>query len=184
VLDLALQAYQCGRASGHFARPTLTVIDYSLPSSEKRLWVIDLQRRRVLFNEWVAHGINSGDSVASAFSNRLGSRQSSIGLFRTDETYYGQHGFSLRLSGLEAGVNDLARDRAIVIHGAPYVNRETIAAHGRLGRSWGCPALDPAVSPRIINHIRDGSAVFAYYPDRQWLSTSPFLHCNGRVAAR
>jgi hypothetical protein len=181
VLDLALQAYQCGRAQGYFSQPTLTVIDYSLPSSQKRLWVIDLARRRVLYNELVAHGLNSGDERAYSFSNRNGSKQSSLGLFRTDETYYGRHGYSLRLSGLEPGVNDQARDRAIVMHGASYVSRAHLATWGRVGRSWGCPALDERVSPRIISQIRDGSAVFAYYPDRDWLSTSPFLHC-GRYA--
>ncbi|MDX2165816.1 MAG: murein L,D-transpeptidase catalytic domain family protein [Deltaproteobacteria bacterium] len=181
VLDLALQAYQCGRAQGYFHQPTLTVIDYSLPSSERRLWVIDLQRRRVLFNELVAHGLNSGDERAYSFSNREGSKQSSLGLFRTDETYFGRHGYSLRLSGLEPGVNDLARERAIVIHGAPYVSRAHVAVWGGVGRSWGCPALDQAVSPRVIDRIQGGSAVFAYYPDRDWLSTSPFLHC-GRYA--
>ena len=182
VLDLALQAYQCGRARGYFQQPTLTVIDYSLPSTAKRLWVIDLQRRRVLFNELVAHGLNTGETMAHAFSNRLGSKQSSLGLFRTDETYYGRHGFSLRLSGLEPGVNDQARDRAIVMHGADYVSGQHIAAWGHLGRSWGCPALDEAVSPRVIDRIRGGSAVFAYYPDRDWLGSSPFLHCDARWA--
>jgi L,D-transpeptidase catalytic domain len=182
VLDLALEAYQCGRAQGYFQQPTLTVIDYSLPSTEKRLWVIDLQRRRILFNELVAHGLKTGDSMAYAFSNRVGSKQSSIGLFRTDETYFGKHGFSLRLSGLESGVNDQARDRAIVMHGADYVSRQHIATWGKLGRSWGCPALDAAVSPRIIDRIQGGSAVFAYYPERGWLDSSPFLHCDARWA--
>lgn len=182
VLDLALRAYQCGATRGYFARPMLTVIDYSLPSTEKRLWVIDLRRRRVLFHELVAHGVNSGDTWAVAFSNVNGSRQSSLGLFRTDESYIGQHGYALRLSGLEPGVNDLARERAIVIHGATYVSPRTISEHGSLGRSWGCPALDYAVSPQVIDHIRDGSAVFAYYPDRAWLERSAFLRCDARLA--
>lgn len=186
VLDLALQAYQCGEAHGYIRQPTLTVIDYSLPSSERRLWVIDMARRRVLFNEYVAHGVNSGATTAVAFSNIEGSKQSSLGLFRTDETYYGRHGYSLRLSGLEPGVNDLARERAIVFHGADYVGRDVVAAYGSVGRSWGCPAVDRAVSPAIIDRIQGGSAVFAYYPDREWLSSSPFLHCGSyaRIAAR
>jgi hypothetical protein len=182
VLDLALRAYECGRAQGEFRRPLLTVIDYSLPSSAKRLWVIDLARRRVLFNELVAHGANSGDSYAVAFSNRVGSRQSSLGLFRTDETYHGRHGRALRLSGLEPGVNDKARERAIVIHAASYVNDETVSTYGRLGRSWGCPALPEAANDRIIDRIQGGTAVFAYYPDRDWLQSSHFLNCGLRVA--
>lgn len=184
VLDLAMRAYQCGRARGEFRQPLLTVIDYSLPSSEKRLWVIDLTRHRVLFHELVAHGANSGDAYAVAFSNRVGSRQSSLGLFRTDETYVGQHGRSLRLSGLEPGVNDKARERAIVMHAADYVSDATVSTYGRLGRSWGCPALPGGVNDRIIDRIRGGSALFAYYPDRGWLQSSRFLNCDLRVATR
>ena len=182
VLDLAMRAYQCGRAQGEFSQPLLTVIDYSLPSTARRLWVIDIARRRVLFNELVAHGANSGDTYAFAFSNRVGSRQSSIGVFRTDETYYGRHGRSLRLSGLEPGVNDKARERAIVMHAAEYVSDQTVSTYGRLGRSWGCPALPEGVNDRIIERIQGGTAVFAYYPDRDWLQSSRFINCNLRVA--
>ena len=182
VLDLALQAFRCGRSLGYIDRPLLTVIDYSLPSTERRLWVIDLARRRVLFNEMVAHGENSGDNFAVAFSNRPGSRQSSLGLFRTDDTYEGEHGLSLRLTGLEAGINDLARERRIVMHGAAYVSDAFVAERGRIGRSWGCPALPDAVHASVIDAIRDGSAVFAYYPDADWLQSSRFLHCDARMA--
>jgi hypothetical protein len=182
VLDLALQAFRCGRTLGVIERPLLTVIDYSLPSTERRLWVIDLARRRVLFHELVAHGQNSGDDLALTFSNRLGSRQSSLGLFRADESYEGEHGLALRLSGLEPGVNDRARDRSIVIHGAEYVSDDYIATHGRLGRSWGCPAVPATVHAPLIEQIRDGSAVFAYYPDAAWLQTSRFLHCDADLA--
>jgi len=184
VLDLALRAYSCGRAQGEFNQQLLTVIDYSLPSTSKRLWVIDLERRRVLFNELVAHGANSGDTYAFSFSNRVGSRQSSLGLFRTDETYYGRHGRALRLSGLEPGVNDNARERAIVMHGAPYVSDATVSTFGSLGRSWGCPALPEEVTDRVIDRIQGGSAVFAYYPDRAWLQSSRFINCDQRVASR
>jgi hypothetical protein len=184
VLDLALRAYSCGQARGEFNQPMLTVIDYSLPSTSKRLWVIDLARRRVLFNELVAHGSNSGDTYAYAFSNRVGSRQSSLGLFRTDETYYGRHGLSLRLSGLEPGFNDKARERTIVMHGAPYVSDGAVSVLGSLGRSWGCPALPEAVNDRVIDRIQGGSAVFAYYPDPGWLQTSRFINCDTTVAAR
>lgn len=184
VLALALRAFECGRAAGHFRDGTLTVIDYSLPSTERRLWVLDVDRRRVLFRELVAHGEGSGDLHAVAFSNVPGSRQSSLGLFRTGETYWGRHGRSLRLTGLEPGVNDRAEERAIVIHGAPYVSEAFIAEHGRLGRSWGCPALPLGVHDAVIDRIRGGTAVFVYYPERQWLAASDFLQCDTRLVRR
>jgi len=182
VLDLALEAYHCGSTLGYIERPLLTVIDFSLPSSQRRLWVIDVATHRVLFHELVAHGQNSGDTLATAFSNRNGSLQSSLGLFRTDDTYVGSQGLSLRLTGLEPGVNDLARERHIVMHGADYVSDATVAAYGRIGRSWGCPALPPEVNASVIDSIRGGSAVFAYYPDDEWLQSSRFLHCDTQLA--
>jgi hypothetical protein len=183
VLRLALKAYECGRFQGYFEKSILSVIDYSLPSSERRLWVIDVESHNVLFHEFVAHGRNSGDRLAYAFSNELGSLQSSLGLFRAGEPYYGRHGYSLSLVGLEAGVNDRALERRIVIHGADYVRPEVVSATGRLGRSWGCPALDPRVNADVIDLIKGGSALFVYYPDRAWLSRSPFLNCHATEAA-
>lgn len=184
VLDLALTAYECGRARGEIDRPLLTVIDYSLPSTRKRLWVLDLERRRVLFNELVAHGKQSGEITAQSFSNRLGSHQSSLGLFRTSDTYQGRHGYSLNLDGLEAGVNDRAYDRRIVMHGASYVAPEFVSRHGRLGRSFGCPAVDYRVSRPLIDQIKGGGALFAFYPDRDWLARSEYLRCDAAAAAR
>jgi hypothetical protein len=185
VLELALRAYECGQESGAVEGPLLTVIDYSLPSTQRRLWVIDVPHRRVLFHELVAHGENSGGNLATAFSNRDGSRQSSLGLFRTEDTYVGGHGVSLRLAGLEPGVNDRAMQRRIVMHGADYVDPGVADSLGRLGRSWGCPALPRPVSRRVIERIKGGSALFAYYPDRRWLGQSRFLRCDGvRVARR
>jgi len=178
VLDLALRAYQCGRARGQIDRSRLTIIDYSLPSTQKRLWVIDLDRRRMLFNELVAHGRESGENTAVSFSNSLGSHKSSLGLFRASETYLGRHGYSLNLAGLEPGINDRAEERRVVVHGADYVGPEFLAEHGRLGRSWGCPALDRRVSHRVIDEIKDGGAVFAFYPDRKWLDRSSYLSCD------
>lgn len=175
VFDLARRAYDCGRSRGYFDDPILTVIDYSLPSTERRLWVLDLDSGEVLFHELVAHGRNSGENFAVAFSNTDGSKQSSLGLYRTGETYEGKHGYSLRLSGLEPGVNDRARERAIVMHAADYATPEFAERHGRLGRSWGCPALDPRVHDRVIDTIKGGTAVFAYYPDDAWLGASNFL---------
>ena len=119
-----------------------------------------------------------------AFSNQPRSRQSSLGLFRTEEVYFGKYGESLRLEGLEPGVNDRAMERAIVMHAAPYVSPWVVTTFGRLGRSWGCPALDRAVSGRVIDRIKGGTAVFAYYPDPQWLLASRFLRCGPQVASR
>src|SRR5262245_13435988 len=185
VMDLAMRAYRCGRDAGAFDGSLLTVIDYSLPSTEKRLWVLDVARNRVLFHELVAHGEGSGENYAVEFSNEPGSRQSSIGVFRTEDIYRGGNGYSLRLSGLEPGVNDLAMERRIVMHGAPYVSERAVNALGRLGRSWGCPALPSGATRRVIERIKGGSAVFAYYPDTRWLRTSRFLACNVmRVASR
>jgi hypothetical protein len=183
VMDLAREAWECARRSGEIDGSLLTVIDYSLPSTAKRLWVIDMLRRRILWNELVAHGEGSGDIDAVAFSNEPGSRRSSLGLFRTEDIYRGRHGASLRLEGLEPGINDNAMDRALVIHGAAYVSPRVAAAYGRLGRSWGCPALDRRVSRSIIDRIKGGSAVFAYYPDARWLARSRFLHCAPRLAS-
>jgi hypothetical protein len=177
VLRLALNAASCARGAGSVVNERLlTVIDYSRPSTQPRLWVLDLVRERVLFEERVAHGQGSGDDLATRFSNVNGSHQTSLGLFRTADTYVGTNGYSLRLDGLEPGVNDRARERAIVVHGAPYVSDANIRALGRLGRSHGCPALRPAVARRLIDTIKDGSLIFAYYPDQQWLNGSRFLN--------
>lgn len=180
VLELALTATSCAAASGAIdaAPPTLTVIDYSLPSTKPRLWVFDLATGGLLFKELVAHGRNTGENLATKFSNQMDSRQTSIGLFVTDDTYVGSNGYSLRLNGLDAGFNDRARDRAIVMHGAPYVNQEIAAAQGRIGRSWGCPALRTAIASKVIDRIRGGSVIFSYYPDQDWLQTSRFLNCG------
>jgi hypothetical protein len=182
VLNLALGAIQCATSSGDIdAPPTLTLIDYSKPSVEPRLWVFDLTNGKLLFSELVAHGRNTGENFATAFSDTLNSRQSSIGLFVTADTYVGSNGYSLRMDGLEPGFNGHARERAIVMHGAPYVSEEIAARQGRLGRSWGCPALREAVARNVIDTVRGGGVVFSYYPDEEWLSSSKFL--NGCSAA-
>jgi hypothetical protein len=182
VIDLAVKAAGCAARAGAKATSRLTVIDYSRPSTEPRLWVFDLGHGRLLFEEWVAHGKATGDNLARHFSNRLGSRRTSLGLFRTAHTYVGSNGYSLRLHGLEPGVNDHAFERAIVMHGAPYVSTDTVAKLGRLGRSFGCPAVRPAIARRLIDEIRDGQLVFAYYPDRVWIEGSPFLRCDASPA--
>jgi hypothetical protein len=181
VLKLALGAVQCGLASGDLtAPPTLTVIDYSRPSVEPRLWVFDLKTGTLLFKELVAHGRNTGENMATRFSDAMNSHQSSLGLFVTSDTYVGNNGYSLRLDGLEPGFNARARDRAIVMHGAPYVDGKMAASQGRLGRSWGCPALREAVARDVIDTIRGGGVIFSYYPDAHWLKSSRFLNgCGG-----
>jgi hypothetical protein len=180
VLGLALKATRCAARMGESPSSRLAVIDYSLPSTEPRLWVFDLSARRLLYRELVAHGRNSGENFARSFSNQPGSLQTSLGLFRTLGTYFGRDGYSLRMDGLEPGINDNALSRAIVIHGADYVSQALARQQGRIGRSFGCPAIPRAIAPRVINSLKDGQFVFAYYPDRRWLQTSPFLHCDGQ----
>ncbi|MBZ0113494.1 MAG: murein L,D-transpeptidase catalytic domain family protein [Thermoanaerobaculia bacterium] len=179
VLGLALDAYTCAESRDEIKSPgILTVIDYSLPSTKPRFWVFDLDTPSLLYKELVAHGKGTGENFAKKFSNRQGSKQTSLGLFVTAGTYYGRNGKSLYLHGLEKGVNDAAYDRTIVMHGAWYVSNKFVRQHGRLGRSWGCPALRKEVASDVIDTIRDGSAVFAYYPDQNWLAKSEFLSCS------
>jgi L,D-transpeptidase catalytic domain len=176
VFDLALGAAVCAVQSGAVPDPsTLTVIDYSKSSAAKRLWVFDLRSHALLYEELVAHGKGSGDRFATAFSNDPESHQSSLGLFETKDTYSGKNGYSLRLKGLDAGFNDKALERAIVMHGAPYVSEQVAKSLGRLGRSWGCPALSKAVAHEIIDRISGNGLLFAYYPDQKWLASSRFL---------
>ncbi len=163
VLHAALGAYREAAAAGAVKRTVLTVIDYSLPSHVRRLWVFDLGHGTVLASELVAHGRGSGDDVASRFSNTTNSYQSSLGAFLTADRYEGKNGLSLRLQGLDPGLNDQALSRGIVVHGAWYVSEEMIRKSGRLGRSEGCPALTPSAAPRIIDMIEGGSVLFAYY---------------------
>jgi hypothetical protein len=179
VLHLAVSAVGCAINSGDIDTPrTLTVIDYSRPSVEPRLWVFDVATGELLFKELVAHGRNTGENLATRFSDSLNSHQSSIGLFVTGDTYVGSNGYSLRLDGLEPGFNSRARERAIVMHGAPYVNESLAATQGRIGRSWGCPALREAVARNVIDTVRGGGVIFSYYPDQKWLETSKFLNCG------
>ena len=175
VFALALEAAANAVARGEADPRTLTVIDFSRPSTEKRMWVFDLRTHQVLFHEQVAHGRGSGENLATAFSNVPESNQSSLGLFRTAEAYIGKHGLSLRLDGLERGINDRARERAIVIHGAEYVNAATARAQGRLGRSLGCPAVRPEIASSLIEAVKGGGLLFAYYPAPSWLASSSYL---------
>jgi hypothetical protein len=161
--------------------PVLTIIDYSLPSDSHRFFIIDVSKSSILYKSLVAHGRNSGANYAVSFSNRKGSHKSSIGFFVTGETYCGKHGLSLRLNGLEGNINDNAMDRAIVIHAASYVNEEFIKKYGRLGRSYGCPALPKENYENIVNTIKDKTCVFIYYPDREYLAESEIINCLSRI---
>jgi hypothetical protein len=185
VLELAARAAECARRQGVLdGFRHLAVIDYSLPSTQPRLWVFDLTRQRLLFQELVAHGRNTGEARAERFSNVEGSKMSSIGLFQATETYYGSNGYSLRLRGLDPGFNDNAMVRAIVMHGAPYVSEAIAERIGRLGRSWGCPAVRPEVARTVIDTLKGGALLFAYYPDRKWLAESPYFQCGDAPARR
>jgi len=176
VFEMALAAVDCAVQSGSIEDPsTLMVIDYSRPSTVKRLWVFDLRERALLYEELVAHGKGSGDNLATRFSNEPDSNQSSLGLFLTQDAYMGKNGYSLRLRGLDEGFNDRAYDRAIVMHGADYVSDEFAHANGRLGRSWGCPALREGVAHAIIDRVKGTGLLFAYYPDSEWLTSSRYL---------
>lgn len=175
VLRLGLKAYMKARAKGLDNKQLLTIIDYSKPSTERRMWVFDLKRGRTLFNTWVSHGKNSGGLKPTSFSNTEGSLKSSLGVFVTTSPYVGGVGYALRMKGLERGINDNAYRRDIVIHGAWYVSADTISKYGQAGRSWGCPAVSEKLARPIIDTIKDNTVVFAYYPDRNWLSRSSYL---------
>ncbi len=175
VLKLALSAYHKASRRGSVKKPVLTVIDYSLPSSRPRMWVFDVNRARLLYNTYVAHGQNSGATTPSHFSNVSSSKQTSLGTFVTRDTYMGSNGYSLNLQGLEKGFNDNAYNRRVVIHGAWYVEPDYIRKSGHAGRSWGCPSIAKTLAKPVINTIKGGSVVFAYYPDRNYLSHSSYL---------
>lgn len=180
VLTAAVSAMECAVAGGVDPAERLAIIDFSLPSTEQRLWIFDLATQRLLLQDLVAHGQGSGGNVANRFSNVEGSHQSSIGLFRTQESYFGQHGYSLRMDGLEPGFNDLARQRAIVIHSADYVDPSWITRHGRIGRSHGCPAVRPEVGEMVVDSLKGGQFMFSWYPDDHWLRTSELINCPNR----
>lgn len=172
ALEVALNGYD--QLKGELKNQVLTVIDFTLPSTQKRLWIIDMAQQKVLLHTVVAHGRNSGQLLAEHFSNRPESYQSSLGFYKTAETYQGKHGYSLRLDGLEKGINDQARNRAIVIHGAAYANEEFATTAGRLGRSLGCPAVPEALSATLIKLIKEGSLLFIYGKDPNYLQQSRF----------
>lgn len=175
VLKLALHAYQKLAQTGVAKNRKLTVIDYTLPSTKKRLWVFDLASAKLDYQGLVSHGKNTGLNHATHFTNQPGSKASSLGVFVTGQPYYGQHGYSLRLRGMDKGFNDNAYSRAIVVHGANYVSQNYVRRIGRLGRSWGCFVLDPRDVQGVINEIKGGGVIISYYPDKNWLSHSQYI---------
>ncbi|MCW2120254.1 murein L,D-transpeptidase catalytic domain family protein [Flavobacterium sp. 7A] len=163
IFNQALKGFYLLKEKGLIKRNILTLIDFSLSSNKERLWVIDLDTNTIMFNSLVAHGRNSGDEYAADFSNRPESFKSSLGFYATAEIYTGKHGMSLRLDGLEKGLNDNARERAVVIHGADYVSNSFIKNNKRLGRSLGCPAIPVELTNKIIQTIKDKSCLFIYH---------------------
>lgn len=178
VINKVLSVVACTANYNLERENILTVIDYSLPSSEKRLWVFDLNDQKLLFNTYVSHGIKSGVLLSNHFSNKYDSKASSIGVYKTDKSYYGRHGLSLKLNGLDYGFNDNADGRAVVMHGGWYVTEGFIKKYGRAGRSWGCPAIPSDLTESIINTIKDQSIFVAYYPSDNWFLKSKFLKCD------
>ena len=170
----ALSAHRMASLQGQTDSPLLTLIDFTRPGTERRLWVVDVVTRQVLLSEYVAHGQHSGGLWATRFSNRDGSNQSSLGTFITATTYRGVRGLSLRLRGLEPGINDNAWSRGIVIHGTPNVS-EARAKKGTMGRTEGCPAVPTASARRLIRLIENGVVVFAWYPEPSFLEKSEYV---------
>lgn len=178
VINKVISTLKCAEHYGIQHNHILTVIDYSIPSSEKRLWIFDLNHKKLLFHTYVSHGIKSGELLTNSFSNKNNSKSTSIGVYTTEQAYYGRDGISLRLDGLDRGFNDNASGRSIVMHGGWYVEEPFIKKYGRAGRSWGCPAVPLNLSKPIINTIKDKSIFVAYYPSDTWFAKSKFLKCD------
>jgi hypothetical protein len=176
AFDLAFRGWLELKDSIDLTDNVISVLDFSQPSSQKRFYLIDLDTKQIIFQDYVAHGRNTGNLMAEKFSNTPHSNQSSLGFFKTAETYHGKHGLSLRLDGLEKGINDKARQRAIVIHSAKYAEESFINKYGRLGRSFGCPALPAGHFEEIIELIKGGTLLFIYYPQPGYLENSSVLN--------
>lgn len=177
VFDYSLQGLHKMASTGKLINSKIvSIVDFSQPSASKRLYIIDLEKKEVLFNTYVAHGKNSGQEMATQFSNQPTSNKSSLGFYITSHTYNGKNGFSLQLQGQEAGINDKAFERGIVMHAADYVNESYIQSQGWIGRSQGCPAVMPDVNKPIVETIKEGSCFFIYYPDEAYLHKSVMLN--------
>lgn len=175
AFNLAVKGWEKLRTQGEVSKNLISICDFTQSSKNKRLYVIDMGTGQLLFNTLVAHGKNTGEEFAQSFSNENSSNKSSLGFYVTKETYEGQHGLSLKLTGEEPGFNDHAEERSIVMHGADYVCESFIAQCGRLGRSFGCPSVPVEMRDEIINTIKDGTCLFVYYPDTKYLTASKLL---------
>lgn len=185
VFDYAMKGFNKMKATGQVENDhILSIADFSKPSSEKRLFVIDLQSYKLLFHTYVAHGMQSGKEFAKQFSNVPESNKSSLGFYETLGTYMGGNGYSLRLQGMERGINDNANKRDIVIHGADYVNENMIHSLGYIGRSWGCPAVPQRLHKPIIDKIKNGTCLFIFSPDKNYLSRSNMLKDMNLLATK
>lgn len=175
TFKVAFEGFCKLKAQGLISKNIITLIDFSLSANTKRLWVIDLDTDSILIHSLVAHGRNTGEEFANSFSNAAESYKSSLGFYVTGEVYNGKHGKSLRLDGLEKGINDNARNRAVVVHGADYVSDSFIHNNKRLGRSLGCPAVPVAVTNELIRTIKDKSCLFIYYPSDSYIQSSKLI---------
>ena len=156
-------------------KPYITIIDFTLPSDKKRLWLIDVSSNQIIYHTYVAHGRNTGDAAAEHFSNTPQSYQSSLGFYITGKTYQGRNGYSMYLRGLEKGITDKARERAIVMHGAWYVSEAMIKKFGRLGRSYGCPSVPEHIHKELIDAISDNTVLFIYHDNQDYWNKSRFF---------
>jgi len=178
VINRVITTLKCAKKLNIKHNNILTIIDYSLPSNKKRLWVFDIKKNKLLFHTYVSHALKSGLIKSKFFSNKLNSKHSSIGVYSTDIAYHGRYGQSLKLRGLDKHINDNAYKRFIVMHGAWYMQESFIKKYGRPGRSWGCPAVPPKFTKPIINTIKNKSLFIIYYPSKYWLVKSKFLNCE------
>lgn len=175
IFTKAFEGYTALETQGKIKNNILTIIDFSLSSTKDRMWVIDMVNKKVILQTLVSHGIKSGKEFAKSFSNQNESNKSSLGFYLTGETYIGKHGISLKLDGLEFGLNDKARERAVVIHGAEYVSKKLANKQGYLGRSQGCPAVATAIAPKLIQTIKNKSVLFIYHPTRIYVNKSKLV---------
>ena len=175
IFDKAISGWNTFKKQNIEKPNLLSIADLSQSSNSKRLYVIDMVEKKIIFNTYVAHGRNSGEEFAHSFSNKPNSFQSSLGFYLTENTYQGAHGLSMKLKGIESGINDIAEQRGIVMHGAPYVCESFIKENGRLGRSQGCPAVPQELCEPIVNSIKGGSCFFMFYPDSSYLKKSVLL---------
>lgn len=180
VFEKAYRGYLNLQSAGKLKsdKQILTICDLSISANENRMWIIDLAQKKVLLHTLVAHGQGSGEEYAVKFSNKMNSHQTSLGFYVTGDTYNGDHGRSLYLHGMDRGFNNMAYERDIVVHGAEYVSKDFICSNERLGRSWGCPAVPAKLSNKVIDHIKDRTCLFIYYPQKQYLKSSVWLKKN------